>query len=389
MEALINNLAASLSAAYRLLRPFLFRLDPEVSHRLIVGCLAPIERLLERAAPAATYGGGALRQHVCGLDFANPVGLAAGFDKNAQRPHLWHALGFGFAELGTVTAQAQPGNPRPRLFRLVSDEALINRLGFNNAGAPEVARQLRRRFARGRPPIPYGINIGKSRITPLEGALPDYLASLRAAFPLADYIAVNVSSPNTPGLRDLQSAAQLHPLLDALRGENDRLAAQHAVSPRPIFVKIAPDIDDTELGALVSVAAECKVGGLIATNTTTQRPGLSAPPALTAETGGLSGRPLRARSTTVIRALYQLSAGRLPIIGVGGVFSAEDAYAKVRAGASLVQVYTGFIYAGPGLAFAVQAGLRALLARDGHRCLSDAVGADTAVARPAPSVSVA
>lgn len=357
------------------MRPLLFRLDPELSHRVICRSLASVQSYLERRAPAPADTSG-LRQRICGIEFPTPIGLAAGFDKNAELPHVWSALGFGFAELGTVTARPQPGNPRPRLFRLVRDQALINRLGFNNDGALAVVERLRHRFRRGRPPIPYGINIGKSRVTPLADATADYVASFRAAFPLADYVAINVSSPNTPGLRELQSAEQLHPLLDALHEENQRLAAEGGGAPRPLFLKIAPDVTSQDLRALVDVAVDCGIAGLIATNTTTARTGLSSSAALVAQTGGLSGRPLRERSTEVIRELQALTHGRLPIIGVGGVFTGADAYDKVRAGASLLQVYTGFIYDGPGLPIALHTGLRAALARDGYLHLSDA--------RPAP-----
>lgn len=343
---------------------------------MIFRSLTPIQRYLERAAPPPPSGASDLEQRICGLDFGSPIGLAAGFDKNAELPHLWQALGFGFAELGTITAQAQPGNPRPRLFRLPRDGALINRLGFNNAGAAAVAAQLQRRFRHGRPPMPYGINIGKSRVTPLEDATRDYLVSFRAAFPLADYVAINVSSPNTPGLRDLQSAAQLQPLLEALRAENHTVAADTGRPARPLFLKVAPDVATDDLRALVDVALASGISGFIATNTTTERTGLSSPAALVAQAGGLSGRPLRDRSTAVIRTLYELSGGRVPIIGVGGVFTPADAYAKVRAGATLVQVYTGFVYEGPGLAVALRDGLQALLARDGLRRLGDAVGCD-------------
>lgn len=384
----ISKLAAALAAAYGAVRPLLFRMDPERSHRLIFRSLALVQRALEQAAPSAEAGGdSSLRQRVCGLDFSSPIGLAAGFDKNAELPHLWHALGFGFAELGTVTAQPQPGNPRPRLFRLVADQALINRLGFNNVGAHAVTTALAGRFRHGRPAMPYGINIGKSRVTPLEDATQDYVTSLRAAFPVADYVAINVSSPNTPGLRDLQSAAQLLPLLDALQLANQRLAAESDGLPRPLFLKIAPDIATADLRALVDVAAQCQISGFIATNTTTDRAGLRAPAELAAQIGGLSGRPLRDRSTAVIRDLYELGNGRFPIIGVGGVFSPADVYAKIRAGATLVQVYTGFVYAGPGLAIVLRDGLRRLLAADGYRQLSDAIGRDTARPLLDPMVS--
>jgi dihydroorotate dehydrogenase len=323
-----------------------------------------------------------LRQEVWGLTFSNPIGLAAGFDKNCELPRLWPALGFGFAELGTVTAQAQPGNERPRLFRLTADRALINRLGFNNDGAQAIARSLARRLRRGRPPIPLGLNLGKSRATPLADAAGDYLLSFRLLWPLADYVAINVSSPNTPGLRDLQSEAQLEPLLRVLRDENERCAAAHRAAPRPLLLKVSPDLDAAGLASIVRVALHHKVAGLIATNTTIARAPLRASASLAQQEGGLSGAPLRDRSTEVIRLLYRLGEGQLPIIGVGGIFTAADAYAKIRAGASLLQVYTGFIYEGPSLPRRLAAGLGDCLRRDGFSTIADAVGRDAAAGPP-------
>ena len=361
---------------YRLLRPLLFRVEPETIHGWAFAALAPIQWMLEHSGGAAYPPDPLLARELWGLTFPNPIGLAAGFDKNGALPHVWAALGFGFAELGTVTAQPQPGNPVPRLFRLDDQRALINRLGFNNRGAAAIARQLPARFGARRPPVPIGINIGKSRATPLDAAIDDYRASLTALFDCADYVVVNVSSPNTPGLRDLQAEGQLAPLLEALQADNRDLAARRGVAPRPLLVKLAPDLSDDALHALVDVARACGVAGLIATNTTIDRSALPPGHPLAGEAGGLSGAPLRQRATAVIRQLYRLSAGQVPIIGVGGVFSAADAYAKIRAGASLVQVYTGFVYEGPGLPHRVCRGLRALLARDGYANVAAAVGVD-------------
>jgi dihydroorotate dehydrogenase len=366
--------------SYRLLRPLLFRLPPELAHQLAVRVLAPLEAVLERRTPAPAKTDPVLVQELWGLTFPNPVGLAAGFDKNGVLPHVWAALGFGFAELGTVTAHAQPGNPPPRLFRLTDQHALINRLGFNNAGAEAVARTLAARLRR-RPPIPLGINLGKSRITPVEDAIADYRRSVAALFDCADYLVVNVSSPNTPGLRDLQSAAQLAPLLDAVQQENHRLAAQRGGAPRPLLVKIAPDLDADALRSIVEVALAAGAAGLIATNTTVDRSALPASHPLAREAGGLSGAPLRARATAVIRALHRLTSGRLPIVGVGGVFSADDAYEKIRAGASLIQVYTGFVYEGPATARRICRGLCERLTRDGYPNLRPAVGVDAGLGR--------
>jgi len=364
------------SVLYPLVRPLLFRVDPETIHGWALAALRPMQWALERSGGAAYPPDPPLTQTLWGLTFPNPIGLAAGFDKNAALPHVWAALGFGFAELGTVTAQAQPGNPPPRLFRLAAEHALINRLGFNNLGAAAVARQLPARFGVQRPPIPIGLNIGKSRLCPVETAVDDYRASFAALFDHADYVAINVSSPNTPGLRDLQAEAQLAPLLEALQADNRRLAAERRTAPRPLLVKLAPDLADDGLRGLVDVARSCGAAGLIATNTTVDRGALSPAHPLAGETGGLSGAPLRDRATAVIRRLYRLTAGELPIIGVGGIFSVADAYAKLRAGAALVQVYTGFVYEGPGLPRRLCNGLRALLEGDGYANVSAAVGVD-------------
>jgi dihydroorotate dehydrogenase len=361
---------------YHWLRPLLFAIPAETIHELTTGLLRVAEGALERRAPISPPPDPVLEQQLWGLTFPNPVGLAAGFDKNARLPHVWAALGFGFAELGTVTAEAQPGNPPPRLFRIPEHHALLNRLGFNNRGAAAIGHDLQARLRRRRPAIPLGINLGKSRVTPLERAADDYRASLAALFECADYVVVNVSSPNTPGLRDLQAEAQLAPLLDAVQADNRRLAAERGAAPRPLLVKVAPDLSDDGLRAVLSVTADCGGAGLIATNTTLDRSLLPPDHALAGEAGGLSGAPLRERATAVIRRLYRLSGGQLPIIGVGGIFSAADAYAKIRAGASLVQVYTGFVYEGPGLPRRLCAGLRELLARDGFARIGEAIGID-------------
>jgi dihydroorotate dehydrogenase len=360
---------------YPTLRSLLFRLDAEKAHRLVFGLLVAGEHLfrrLNRAPHAPTHP--ALAQHLWEIAFPNPVGLAAGFDKDARAPHVWPLLGFGFAELGTITAEAQPGNPLPRLFRLPRDRALINRLGFNNAGAAAVAACLAHAYASLRPTVPIGINIGKSRRTPLDQAAGDYAASLRQLFRFADYVVINVSSPNTPGLRDLQAEEQLAALLRRLSDENDTLAQLHQQRPRPLLVKIAPDLADDSLPAIVEVARRHGASGFVATNTTVRREGLTTP---TGEAGGLSGAPLRERATAVIRIVHRLAGPALPIIGVGGIFSPEDAYEKIRAGASLVQVYTGMIYEGPRLAHRLVHGVLALLRRDGFSHIREAVGMDS------------
>jgi dihydroorotate dehydrogenase len=361
---------------YHLLRPLLFSVPAETMHRWTGAALTPLQRLLERGGTAVPAIDPMLAQELWGLTFPNPIGLAAGFDKNGALPHVWAALGFGAAELGTVTALAQPGNPSPRLFRLADQRALINRLGFNNRGAAVVARDLRRRLRHHRPRSPLGINLGKSRAAALADAVEDYRASFAVLFDCADYLVVNVSSPNTPGLRDLQAAAQLAHLLEALQADNRRLAAERGGAARPLLVKVAPDLGDDDLRAIVDVASSNDLAGVIATNTTVDRTMLPAGHPLASEAGGLSGAPLRERATAVIRRIYRLSGGQLPIIGAGGIFSAADAYEKVRAGASLLQVYTGFVYEGPGLPRRLCRGLRTLLARDGFATLREAVGAD-------------
>ncbi len=359
-----------------LVRPLLFRLDPERAHDVTWRAVVALERVLaHRHHPKPVCTHPALAQELWGLSFPNPVGLAAGFDKDARAPHVWEALGFGFAELGTITAHEQPGNPRPRLFRLAADRAVINRFGFNNSGASAVAERLHTLQRHARPRIPIGINIGKSRVTPLEDAPQDYAQSLRALFSFASYFAVNVSSPNTPGLRDLQGEASLSALLAALREENERHATALGLPPRPLLVKVAPDLADEDLARIVAVAVAQGAAGLVATNTTVSRAGLRQP---STESGGLSGAPLRARATAVVRTLHGLAGSRLPIIGVGGIFSARDAYEKIRAGASLVQVYTGLLYEGPLLARRIARGLVPLLQRDGFAHLRDAVGVDAA-----------
>ena len=304
---------------------------------------------------------------MCGMQFPTPIGLAGGFDKAARALRAWPALGFGFVEVGTVTALSQPGNPRPRVFRLPEDEALINRLGFNSPGALAVAARLAA-VRRSRPyPIPLGVNIGKSAAVPTEDALADHLFSLELLHPYADFLVVNVSSPNTPGLRGLQRRNALTLLLDGLSRRN------HSLGPKPLFVKIAPDLREAELED-VAGALEGRVQGIVATNTTLRRNDLRS--AARTEAGGLSGRPLSADATHVIRAIFRLTKGRVPIIGVGGVFTAEDAYTKIKAGATLVELYTGFVYGGPGTPRRIARGLQGLLARDGFETLTQAVGVE-------------
>jgi dihydroorotate dehydrogenase len=353
-----------------LLRPVLFRLDPERAHDLTLRLLRRLARmpsLLQLWQRWRPLEHAALQTQVAGLHFPNPVGLAAGFDKSATAVDAFWAFGFGFVEVGTVTPRPQGGNPFPRLFRVPADEAVINRLGFNNDGAVAVAERLRLSSRR----TPVGVNMGKNADTPLEEALDDYRSCLEALFDVGSYVVVNVSSPNTPGLRTLQTSANLLRLLGGVQDCNQALARTRRVQPRPLFVKIAPDLRPAELDDVVEAVRLCALDGIIATNTTTGREGLTS---RIAESGGLSGRPLRRRSTEVIRHVFRRAQGRIPLIGVGGIFSAEDAYEKICAGASLVQLYTGLIYRGPGLPHRINVGLVRLLQRDGLTHLSQAVG---------------
>jgi dihydroorotate dehydrogenase len=303
--------------------------------------------------------------------FSNPVGLAAGFDKNGIALRPLAALGFGFIEAGTVTFHPQPGNPRPRLFRLSEDQALINRAGFNNEGAAAFAS----RVERNRPDCVLGVSIGKSKITPLEEATGDYLKSFELVYNVADYIAVNVSSPNTPQLRELQQSQQLAALLSALQARGRELAQRHQKCV-PLLVKLSPDLERRDIEMIVAGLESLDIDGIIATNTTISRENLSTDAQVVAAAGegGLSGKPLKSRSTQMIAQLYELTHGKIPLIGVGGIFTARDAWEKICAGASLVQLYTGFIYQGPNIANDINEGLAKILAREKFRSLDAAVG---------------
>lgn len=328
-------------------KPALFRLQPETAHELgvhalaLLGQLRPLCAVLERLhqLPAGLH-----RPVECwGLKFPNAVGLAAGFDKNGRAWPAAAALGFGHVEIGTVTLHAQPGNPRPRAFRYPTAGAVINRMGFNNAGAAALAARLAKLPGPGRRLIPLGINLGKSKVTPLDRAAEDYLGSFRLLADHADYLVVNVSSPNTPGLRELQDAAWLKPLLAALVAENQGRVA-NGKPRRPLLLKIAPDLNFSQIDAALGVIDELKLDGIIATNTTLARPGALA---TVNEAGGLSGWPVRRRSTEIINYIARATSGRLPIIGVGGILDEASAGEKMDAGATLVQLYTGLIYRGP------------------------------------------
>ncbi len=349
------------------------RLPAEFAHRALFAMLRAtmwipgVRRLSARLlAPRDP----ALRVRALGLDLPGPLGLAAGFDKDARGAGALLALGFGFVEIGTVTAQPQPGNPRPRMFRLLRDRALVNRLGFNNRGAAAAEARLR-----GPRHGIVGVNLGKTKVVPDDGAVADYVASAERLGGLADYVVVNVSSPNTPGLRDLQAVDRLRPLLAAVRATLDRASPARRV---PLLVKIAPDLADADVDAVADLALELGLDGVIATNTTIARTGLETPSDQVAAlgAGGLSGRPLKARALEVLRRLRARAGDRLVLIGVGGIEDADDAWARIRAGATLIQAYTGFIYGGPLWPRRLQREL-ARRARDaGFARIQDAVGVD-------------
>jgi len=340
------------SALYPVARRLLFRLDAEHAHELALRGAGLAQWTLEHGGALAAPPPPSSPVELLGRTFPNPIGLAAGFDKNGIAPHLWAKLGFGFAELGTVTARPQPGNPRPRMFRLAPEHAVVNRLGFNNQGAEEVARRLRVRLAV-RPAIPIGLNIGCSKINVGDEAAEreDYRFSARLLAPLADYLAINVSSPNTPGLRNLHEPRRLSQLVAAVRREVETLGG---TSP-PILVKLSPDLADDDIPEVCNAALDGGAAGFIATNTTLARPGCTSPAA--SETGGLSGEPLRARATDVVRRVRAACGPGVPLIGVGGVASVADAREKLAAGADLVALYTALIYQGPLLARQLARGL--------------------------------
>ena len=390
-----------MSFSYRhFCRPLLFTQDSESIHNRTIAALARISRSPALcSALSAVYSAPELPIELFGLKFPNPVGLAAGMDKHAAAVPAWEALGFGFAELGGVTWHAQPGNPAPRMFRVVRDEALINRMGFNNPGAEVMAAKLRAWRERGRwPRHPVGINLGKSKITPNEKVAEDYASSFRLLRPLADFFVVNVSSPNTPNLRELQDKAALGEILGALQEVNASVsgsefrvsssvtpaggnnAKPETRSPKPLLVKVAPDLSFDALDEILELASQHQLAGIVATNTTIARPDASDDQRrrFYSESGGLSGRPLRARSTEVIRHIHKQTRGALPVIGVGGIFNADDAWEKITAGASLVQVYSGMVYEGPALAKHIVRGLKQRLALHSWSTLLQAVGSGDA-----------
>lgn len=359
----------------KLAKPILFRMDPEKAHHLTINGLHTAGKLMGlTSAMNQAYGSAnhpELRSEVFGIQFPNPVGLAAGLDKNGEAVQGFSSMGFGFMEVGTITPKPQAGNDRPRLFRLPTDEGLINRMGFNNVGVEQMARNLREIKRR---TIPVAVNIGKNKVTPNERAEEDYRECIRGLYEHGDFFVVNISSPNTPDLRNLQHGNELKSLLAAVTEEMAAQKAKIGASvSKPVLVKIAPDLKDDELDYMIETIVQSGVSGIVATNTTISRDGLTHPNQ--SETGGLSGRPLTEKSTEIIRKVYERTKGKMPIIGAGGIFTAEDAYAKILAGASLVEIYTALIYEGPDLPKRLNEGLLALLKRDGFTHISQAIGA--------------
>ena len=356
---------------YRSAKRTLFRLDPEKAHDLVMGGLAALgTSVLARRALATSYAlnSASLRVEAFGLSFENPLGVAAGLDKRGVAVRALGAMGFGSVEVGSVTALAQPGNPRPRLFRLVEDEALVNRMGFNNEGADALAARLQRLRAAAGTELPVvGVNVGKSRVVDLGQAADDYRQSLSSVWPVADYLVINVSSPNTPGLRSLQESEGLGRVLAAA----NEVRAASADPGKPLLLKLAPDLDAPQLREAVAVAEEFGVAGIVATNTTLGREGLASPHA--AEAGGLSGRPLTARALAVLETLRAATA--LPLVAAGGIMTGADALERVLAGADLLQVYTGFVYRGPALVREVLTSLQAEVNRRGLTSVAQLRGA--------------
>ena len=332
-----------------LIRPILFSFAPEKAHHLVTGALK-LPGVSGIFKSLYSFSNPKLEREVFGIKFPNPVGLAAGFDKNADYYKQMSALGFGFIEIGTVTPVAQPGNPKPRMFRAPADEGLINRMGFNNGGVELAIENLKSRPKN----LIIGGNIGKNKITPNNEAINDYIKAFDALFDYVDYFVVNVSSPNTPGLRELQDKGPLTEILNELKRRN-----QLKANPKPILLKIAPDLTNSQLDDIVDIINDTKTDGVIATNTTISREGLKTDKSITSEMGGLSGKPVKDRSTAVIKYLHTKSKGSFPIIGVGGIQTAQDAIDKLEAGASLVQVYTGFIYEGPAMVSKICKGILA------------------------------
>ena len=363
-----------LDAVWRfLLRPILFRLPPERSHRLtmrLFSLLMKVPGCRRLTTAFFRVNDPCLRVRRFGIEFQNPVGLAAGFDKDAKWVDSLQVLGFGFIEVGTLTAKLQQGNPEPRVFRLPADEALLNRMGSPNQGAAAAAIRLEGQPIRG----VLGINIGKTASVPNESAPADYLTSFECLYPFASYFVLNVSSPNTPGLRKLQAREYLEPILKALMDRNETIVRFQKEQRKPILVKVSPDMDDAQRDDLVDLCIELRLDGIVVANTTTSREGLTTKSLQELGDGGISGGPLTERARALVAAVYRRTRGRLPIIGVGGIMTEEDAWQMIRAGASLVQVYSGLVYRGPGFVAAINRHLARRLAECGKASIEDVIG---------------
>ncbi|MEN9566234.1 MAG: dihydroorotate dehydrogenase [Cyanobacteriota bacterium] len=365
--------------------------DPETAHRQMLKTLSNLEvnrhsvwgsLAIKQLEKSFCVRDSRLQQTLWGLNFNNPLGLAAGFDKDGTAAGMWSSFGFGFAELGAVTFLSQPGNPRPRMFRLPEDKAALNRMGANNLGAAVMADTLGQTWNRQPRQIPIGINLCKSKTAALNEAAADYVGSFKYLQAVADYFVINVSSPNTPGLRSLQSGEQLEPILSGLQQANPQ--------QKPILIKIAPDLEWNDIKDILKLATDYNLAGVIATNTTIRRDGLKTKilketgKSIQDEAGGISGLPVKQRSTEVIRFIHQETGGKLPIIGVGGIFDADDAWAKIIAGASILQVYTGWVYEGPWMVNQVLSGLLSKLKEQGLDNIGDAVGLENKRVSPQP-----
>ena len=352
--------------------------DSEKAHGRIISMLERTSRSrLLTSLLGNLYGSPELPTENFSLEFSNPLGIAAGMDKNGEAVPAWQSIGYGFSEIGGVTLHDQPGNPKPRMFRVTSEKALVNRMGFNNIGAHALQDKLKDWKDRGLwPDSPVGINLGKSKITKLEDAPEDYSGSLEILWKHADFFVINVSSPNTLGLRELQQSEHLNSILSKCQKVNKEQSKKEGKDLRPILVKIAPELDDKYLGEIIKLIKKHKISGIVATNTTIERPETDNKKCkkIYGEEGGLSGLPLKDRSTEMIRKIYNITGGKVPIVGVGGIFTADDAWEKITAGASLIQLYTGLVFEGPAIAKNIVKGLKKRLKAEGYKSISDAVG---------------
>ena len=368
-----------MSLLYRtILRPVLFLQDSEKAHTRLISSLSMTSRSrLLMSLTGNLYGSSELPVNLFGLDFPNPLGIAAGIDKNGEAVPAWQSIGFGFSEIGGITLHNQLGNPKPRMFRATAEKALVNRMGFNNIGAKLIHDKLSGWKERGLwPGAPVGLNLGKSRITPLEDASKDYAGSMEILWDHADFFVINVSSPNTLGLRELQQSRHLDSILELCQKINLECSEKSEKEPKPLLVKIAPELDDDQLKEILELISKHNLQGIVATNTTIKRPDTdnSRCKVVYEQEGGLSGLPLKNTSTEVIRKIYRMTGGKIPIIGVGGIFNDEDAWEKITAGASLIQLYTGLVFEGPGIAKSIVNGLGKRVKKAGFESISEAVG---------------